>query len=164
MLPLIAFILIHNSLPHKICKGNNGYMMLSEETRILTEFDDESGLKTLLVDAESEAWQNQEFNFSCYNIQNGSNAKVIFGSDSTVGQESPATRILKNSHLDFNTRFTNTVPISIKCESVCQVIFIGGFHLHLLVFPFVYQLYTRETALLQSSFWNPAELFIFVAF
>ena len=140
MLPLIAFILIHTSLPHKICKGNNGYMMLSEDSKILTEFDDESGLKTILVDAESEAWQNQEFNFSCYNVQNGSNAKVIFGSENAiVGQESPAIRILKNNYLELNTRFTNTVPISIKCESICQVTFIGGFHLHLLVFPFVYQ-------------------------
>ena len=44
--------------------------------------------------------------------------------------------------------------------------FIGEFHLHFLVFTFVYQFYTRMTALglVESTFWNPALLFIFIAF
>ena len=41
---------------------------------------------------------------------------------------------------------------------------IGGFHLHILVYPLVYQLYARMTVIVKSTFWNPAELFIFIAF
>ena len=41
---------------------------------------------------------------------------------------------------------------------------IGGFHLHHLVFPFVYQFYTRMTAQVESTFWKSSKLFIFIAF
>ena len=39
-----------------------------------------------------------------------------------------------------------------------------GFHRHLLAHPFINQLYTRITALVESPFWNPVELFSFVSF
>ena len=39
-----------------------------------------------------------------------------------------------------------------------------GFHLHLLVYPFIYWFNTKITALVESTFWNPAELFIFISF
>ena len=37
----------------------------------------------------------------------------------------------------------------------------GGFHIHLLVLPFVYQFYTRMTTLVESTFWNLAEIITF---
>ena len=40
----------------------------------------------------------------------------------------------------------------------------GGFHLNLLVFLFVYLFCTKMTALVESTFGNPAELFIFITF
>ena len=41
---------------------------------------------------------------------------------------------------------------------------LGGFHLHLQVYPFIYQFYTRMTVLIETTFWNHAELFIFTLF
>ena len=40
----------------------------------------------------------------------------------------------------------------------------GGFHVHLLVYPFIYHFFTRKSALVESTFSNPAELFIFISF
>ena len=39
----------------------------------------------------------------------------------------------------------------------------GGFHLHLLIldFPFLYQFYSKMAILVESTFKNPTELFIF---
>ena len=34
----------------------------------------------------------------------------------------------------------------------------GGFHLHLLVYPFLYQFYPRMTDLAESMFWNLLDL------
>jgi hypothetical protein len=39
-----------------------------------------------------------------------------------------------------------------------------GFHLHLLVYPFIYHFFTRMSALVESTSSNPAELFIFISF
>ena len=40
----------------------------------------------------------------------------------------------------------------------------GAFNLHLLEFTFVYQFYSRNTSLVESTFWNPVELFAFMLF
>ena len=41
---------------------------------------------------------------------------------------------------------------------------IGGFHLYLLVFPFIYQFYSITTTLVKSICLNPTELFILISF
>ena len=49
-------------------------------------------------------------------------------------------------------------------KQINAVAYLGGFHLHLFVFPFVYQFYTRMTAWVESTFLNPAELLFFLSF
>ena len=50
------------------------------------------------------------------------------------------------------------------CNYSLQKILFSGFHTHLLVYPFVYQFYTRMTAQVESTFWKSSKLFIFIAF
>ena len=76
---LIFAILIyarHNSA-NELCRNGNGYLSMLNQTKIISNFTNENGNITILVD------QDSEFNFTCHNNKNINNTKILFGSENT---------------------------------------------------------------------------------
>ena len=118
---LTTLIYARPNLASELCRGGNGYMSMSNKTRIVSNFTNENGNNKILVDKDSE------FTYTCHNNQDAYNTKILFGSENPIdqpGNESPVSRVLKSSSLTENPMGTNTEPFSIKCEGVCQISFI----------------------------------------
>ena len=119
---LIFAILIyarHNSA-NELCRNGKGYLSMSNKTKIISNFRNENGNITVLVD------QDSEFNFTCHNNQNAKNAKILFGSENLSYQpenNSTVSRVLNSSELEQNSIGSNTKPFLVKCDGVCQVNF-----------------------------------------
>jgi len=93
-----------NSLPHKLCKSENGYMTLSEKSSILSRFKNENGTNTIFINTNQEPRPNEEFNFTCHK-----------------NNEIAAKNVLKTTDLPWNDLVTNTLPHSISCKDICEV-------------------------------------------
>lgn len=111
----------------EICKSDNGYMTLSDQTKILAKFKNENGLNVIIVDENNEKGLNEEFTFTCHRYNEKNQTKIIFKSEESndiLGTESPSSRKLRNYDLTINDIATSTEPFSVKCEAVCEVTFI----------------------------------------
>jgi len=116
-----------NTKTNEVCKSGNGYMSLSDETKILTKFKNENGQNVIIADANDEKGLNEIFTFTCQKNHENNKTKIIFESDKStdvLGKVSPVTRKLKTYDMSINEIATNTEPYSVKCEDVCEVIFI----------------------------------------
>ena len=124
---LIFAILIYAklNLASELCRSDNGYMTILNGTKIISNLKEEHGNNTILVDLDSE------FDFTCHNNKLGKSAQILFGSEDSSNRlknNSSVSRVLKNSSLTKNFVGTNSDPISINCEGVCQIEFIVLFN------------------------------------
>ena len=60
----------------------------------------------------------------------------------------------------FDTIFGLKMMMKSGLENIILKFHYDEFNLHLLGFTFVYQFYARKTTLVDSTFWNPVELFL----
>ena len=109
---------------------------------------------------------------------------TINSNSTSVFNEKDISKEIENGHCDIIDQEIDPIDMISNCTSntleikhahylifdfeitlgnLCTKHFFGGFHLHILVFPFIYQFYTRMTTLVQSQFQNPSELFIFIS-
>jgi len=112
---------------NEVCKSGNGYMSLSDETKILTKFKNENGQNVIIAKVNDEKGLDEIFTFTCHKNHENNKTKIIFESEepSDISEEaSPIRRRLRNIDLYVNEIATNTEPYSVKCEDVCEVIFI----------------------------------------
>jgi len=114
-------------IPIKVCKSDNGYMTLPGETMFLAKFEDENGQNVIIVEDNNKKNLEKEFVFTCHKNHEKNSTKIIFESEESsdlLGKVSPVTRKLKTFDMSINEIATNTEPFSVKCEAVCEVIFI----------------------------------------
>ena len=57
------------SLANELCRNGTGYLSMLNKDKVISNFTNENGNITVLVD------QDSEFNFTCHNNQNAKNAK-----------------------------------------------------------------------------------------
>ena len=124
---LIFAVLIYakHNLASELCSSDNGYMTILNRTKIISNLIKEHGNNTILVD------QGSEFDFTCHNNKSGKSAQILFGSEDSSNRlknNSSVSRVLKNYSLTENFIGTNSNPISINCEGVCQIEFIVLFN------------------------------------
>ena len=74
---LIFVILIYAmpSLANELCRNGTGYLSMLNQTKIISNFTNENGNITILVD------QDSEFNFTCHNNNNSNKTKILFVSE-----------------------------------------------------------------------------------
>ena len=74
---LIFAILIYAmpSLANELCRNGTGYLSMLNQTKIISNFTNENGNITILVD------QDSEFNFTCHNNNNSNKTKILFVSE-----------------------------------------------------------------------------------
>ena len=72
---LIFAILIYGSLANELCRNGTGYLSMLNQTKIISNFTNENGNITILVD------QDSEFNFTCHNNNNSNKTKILFVSE-----------------------------------------------------------------------------------
>ena len=79
------------SLANKLCRNGTGYLSMLNQDKVISNFTNENGNITILVD------QDSEFNFTCHNNNKKSNnTKILFGSE-------------------------NPKSFLVKCDGVCRV-------------------------------------------
>ena len=115
-----------DSSPNELCKSENGFMSLLDESKILSRSKNEKGNTTIFLTPDQNNGLDETFTFICHKNENISDTKIIFESDVNYvrAQKNPAKRVLDFVDLTQNDFHTNTVPYSIKCEDVCEVIII----------------------------------------
>ena len=115
-----------DSLPHELCKSANGKLTLSEKTKILTKFKDDNGTETILIIMDQDLSWRENFTFICHSTKNPMETEITNGTHEitklSVGQ---TPYHLMSLHLAMNPISTNTNPIYVKCEAVCEVVFIA---------------------------------------
>ena len=120
-----VLIYAKHNLASELCRSDDGYMTILNRTKIFSNLIKEHGNNTILVD------QGSEFNFTCHDNKSGKSAQILFGSEDSsnhLKNNSSVSRVLKNSSLTKNFVGTNSDPISINCEGVCQIEFIVLFN------------------------------------
>ena len=120
-----VLIYAKHNLASELCRSDDGYMTILNRTKIFSNLIKEHGNNTILVD------QGSEFDFTCHNNKSGKSAQILFGSEDSSNRlknNSSVSRVLKNSSLTKNFVGTNSDPISINCEGVCQIEFIVLFN------------------------------------
>ena len=125
LLIFAALIYAKHNLASELCRSDNGYMTILNRTKIISNLIKGHGNNTILVDLDSE------FDFTCHNNKLGKSAQILFGSEDSSNRlknNSSVSRVLKNSSLTKNFVGTNSDPISINCEGVCQIEFIVLFN------------------------------------
>jgi hypothetical protein len=123
---LIIATLVSASLPHELCKSDDGKLTLSEKTKILTKFKDESETETILIEVDQELSLQEIFTFTCQSTKSPKGTEITNNTYEiakvSVGKN---PYHLKNGDLSINGISTNTKPIYVKCEAVCEVVFIA---------------------------------------
>ena len=61
---VVTVISVSESSPHKLCKSENGYMTLSEETDILSRFKNENGTETIFINANKDLILDEKFSWA----------------------------------------------------------------------------------------------------
>ena len=113
---MILSISIDLSLPHELCKSENGSMTLYNETKVLAKFKNENGQITILVDENREKKLkgiNEKFSFTCQNLEDNNRKNLFFGNKKAniTKNGTMISGVLKNFDLDYNELGTNTEPI-----------------------------------------------------
>ena len=129
---IIAILVSANdSLSHDLCKSYDGNLTLSEKTKILTRFKDENDTEIILIEANKDlkgsADLQEIFTFTCHSTRSPNVTKTTYDTQAheikkvSVGQN---PFHLKTVELNMNSISTNTNPIYVKCEAVCEIVFI----------------------------------------
>ena len=123
---LIIATLVSDSLPHELCKNTNGKLTLSEKTKILTKFKDDNVTETILIEVNQELSLQEIFTFTCQSTKSPKETEIT-NSTYEIAKVSVGKKPyhLKNGDLSINGIGTNTKPILVKCEAVCEVVFIA---------------------------------------
>ena len=111
----------HSLSNELLCRSGIGSMTISNQTKIISSFTNKHGNNTIIVD------QGSEFNFTCHTHKNTNNSKILFGSENPSdepGYESPVSRVLRRYDLTENSIGSNTKPLLVHCDGVCQVDFL----------------------------------------
>ena len=132
VLIIATLVSASDSLPYELCKSDDGELTLSEKTKILTRFKDGNDTETILIEAnkdlEGSADLQEIFTFTCHSTRSPNVTEITYAD--TQAHEIEKVSVgknpfhLKTVNLDMNTISTNTNPIYVKCEAVCEVVFI----------------------------------------
>ena len=132
VLIIATLVSASDSLPHELCKSDDGKLTLSEKTKILTRFKDGNDTETILIEAnkdlEGSADLQEIFTFTCQSTRSPNVTEITYDTQAreiekvSVGQN---PFHLKTVDLNVNAISTNTNPIYVKCEAVCEVVFIA---------------------------------------
>ena len=113
-----------DSSPNELCKSENGFMSLLDESKILSRSKNEKGNTTIFITPDHNKGLDETFTFICHKNENISDTKIIFESDINHESAHKSPAVLDFIDLAINEFGTNTLPYSIKCKDVCEVIVI----------------------------------------